>query len=248
MEGLKEALKYLADMGANSEKTEVIEICGKTYANRKLERYDTSKKACAMKTKTLSSLVEYMERCSSEFPERQMIVHVEDPKTVVLKSGLDAERERESLMIVSAETSEFRFDSWYDQERFMIELQANFQKTDDLELILKAAGNIDKKNSQAYSDDGISQVATMTVGVATKADVIVPNPVRLTPYRTFQEIEQPSSDFVFRIGNENEPTFKLVEAQNGIWKNEAIERIKSYIRIALEKFPDDLREQIIVIG
>ena len=31
------------------------------------------------------------------------------------------------------------------------------------------------------------------------ADVIVPNPVKLRPYRTFAEIEQPESSYVFRI-------------------------------------------------
>lgn len=131
----------------------------------------------------------------------------------------------------------------------MIETQANFVKTADLELLLKAAGNIDKKNELAYSDDGVSQVASMTVGVATKADVIVPNPVRLTPFRTFQEVAQPSSDFVFRIGNGEKPTFKLVEAENGIWKNDAIESIKQFLRDQLsEKAPEELRGRIVIIG
>ena len=111
----------------------------------------------------------------------------------------------------------------------MIDLQANFQKNEDLELLLKAAGNIEKKNNQSYSDDGVSQVATMTVGVAQKADVIVPNPVKLIPHRTFQEVEQPASQFVFRIGDNEVPTFMIVEAQNQIWKNEAVKNIKNFL-------------------
>ena len=62
--------------------------------------------------------------------------------------------------------SEFRFDRWYDQEGFMLGLQANFQPTADLNLILKVSGNIEKKNNAAYSDDGVSQVVTMQTGVA----------------------------------------------------------------------------------
>ncbi len=249
MEDLKEALKYLADLAVRSEKTEITEIDGKTYTNRQLYRYGTRNKASALNTATLTSLVEYIAECYSEFPVGKMILHVKSPKMVTLESSLDAERERETLMVASAQTSEFHFDEWYDQERFMIEAQANFVKTADLELLLKAAGNIDKKNELAYSDDGVSQVASMTVGVATKADVIVPNPVRLTPFRTFQEVAQPSSDFVFRIGNGEKPTFKLVEAENGIWKNEAIESIKQFLRGQLsEKAPEELRGRIVIIG
>ena len=41
------------------------------------------------------------------------------------------------------------------------------------------AGNVERKNDQSYADDGISQVAVMTVGAAARADVKVPNPVTL---------------------------------------------------------------------
>ena len=93
----------------------------------------------------------------------------------------------------------------------MIALQSNFQPNDDLAAVMMLAGNIEKKNKQTFSDDGVSQVATMSVGVASKADAMVPNPVNLTPFRTFMEVKQPSSKFVFRISGEETPQFKLVE-------------------------------------
>ncbi len=107
---------------------------------------------------------------------------------------------------------------------------------------------MERKNGQAYADDGISQVATMTVGVAAKADVIVPNPVELIPYRTFQEVAQPASKFVFRIGDKEVPAFKIVEAENNIWKNEAIANIKEYLAEALTEMPDEISDRIVVIG
>ena len=249
MEDLKEALQYTAGLALEAEKTEVIEICGKTYANRDLTRYDGTDKARAITAATLSSLVDYIRDCSTEFPEAsKMLIHIVRPTEVRLMSALDAERERETLIIVNAQTSEFRFDYWYDQERFMIELQANFQKNGDLDLLTKMAGNIEKKNGQAYADDGISQVATMTVGVAAKADVIVPNPVELIPYRTFQEVAQPASKFVFRIGDKEVPAFKIVEAENNIWKNEAIANIKSYFSDALQEMDATIKDRIVIIG
>lgn len=163
-------------------------------------------------------------------------------------SELNEEREREILFISRAETSEFRFDQWYDQERFMIELQANFQESEDREILLKMAGNVEKKNDMAFSDDGKTQVATMQVGVASKADVIVPNPVTLIPFRTFQEIDQPESKFVFRIGNDNIPKFKLIEAEGGIWKTKAVESIKEYFSDMLHDMPAEIGDQITIIG
>ena len=37
---IREALQYVAGLAIENEKTEVIEICGKTYANRDLRRSD----------------------------------------------------------------------------------------------------------------------------------------------------------------------------------------------------------------
>ena len=62
----------------------------------------------------------------------------------------------------------------------------------------------------------------------------MPNPVRLRPYRTFAEIEQPESEYVFRIMDDGQgPSFKLVEADGGLWKSAAMMKIKEYFNLAL---------------
>lgn len=247
MENLKEALEYVVGLGLRAEPTEVREIDGKIYANRSLTRYDKPVYADPIKASTLTALIDYIGSRSAEF-RGEMIVHIVNPTRVRLISELDAERNREVLFETEAEVSGFRFDRWYSQEEFMIALQANFQSNEDLELVMKVAGNVERKNEQVYSDDGRSQVATMQVGVASKADVIVPNPVELIPYRTFQEVAQPSSKFVFRIGDDGGPEFKIVEAEGGIWKNEAVGNIKAYLIQAVSEMPDDTKDKITVIG
>ena len=247
MENLKEAMEFLTNLSREADKPQVLEICGKTYANRNLTRYDKKPEASPITARTLSSMVDYIEHCNGEFP-RKMIIQIKDEKKVLLMSALDDERDREVLFTSQAETSEFRFDQWYDQERFMIELQANFQENEDREILLKMAGNVEKKNDMAFSDDGKTQVATMQVGIASKADVIVPNPVTLIPFRTFQEIEQPESKFVFRIGNSDTPAFKLIEAEGGIWKTRAVESIKEYFFDMLRDMPAEIGDQITIIG
>ncbi|MDD3253934.1 MAG: hypothetical protein PHV18_15425 [Lachnospiraceae bacterium] len=247
MDNLKEALQYAAELKVAAEPTEVLEICGKTYARRDLVRYGKPEKADALHVSSLSALVDYIEHCSEEFPGK-MVIHIMSPTKVRFMSALDDERGREVLIISDAETSEFEFDKWYDQERMMIDLQANFVENEDLKILLKAVGNIEKKNNATFSDDGVSQVATATIGLAQKADILVPNPVELIPYRTFQEVEQPASKFVFRIGDKEVPAFKLVEAEGGIWKNEAIENIKQYFFATMSEMPQEIQSRIVVIG
>lgn len=246
---LREALSYIVGLGNNAEKVQVLEICGETYANKHLERYGAPKRANAIEASSLSSMVDYITECADEFPEgRKMVIWIVNPETVHLMSTLDREREREHLFTSKAEISQYRFDYWYDQERFMIEIQSNFVQSADRDILVKFAGNVEQKNNATYSDDGKTQVATMSTGVASKSDVIVPNPVYLAPYRTFQEIEQPFSNFVFRMGDKVVPAFSLIEAEGGLWKNEAVNRIKEYFCKALEGMPESIRERIVIIG
>lgn len=48
LEGLKEALQYVVNLGNDAEKVQVLEICGETYANKRLERYGAPKRASAI--------------------------------------------------------------------------------------------------------------------------------------------------------------------------------------------------------
>lgn len=243
---LKEAMQFLADLKEDAMDPKVVEINGKTYCNKKLTRYDEEPMASRIEVTTLTALVDYIKNCSKELRE-SMIIKVESPTEVNLFSGLTKERKREYLFECRAIVPKFRFDEWYDQERFLIELQANFEVTPDLEDILKVSGNVEAKTTENYGDDGVSQKTTIKQGIASKADVLVPNPVTLNPYRTFLEVEQPCSQFVFRIRDERgEPVFKLVEAEGGLWRNEAMANIKNYLEDALSD--SDVRERITIIA
>lgn len=200
-----------------------------------------------LEVSSLTAILDYIAAAGPEF-QRDMILHVESPKIVRLFSFLDEERRRECLLTAAANVSEFVFDRWYDQERFIMELQSNFIPAVDLKKLQAVAGNVEGGTTASYGDDGVSQKTTIKSGIATREDVVVPNPATLLPYRTFPEIEQPSSKFVFRIRDNRDgaPEFKLLEAEGGIWKNMAIENIKEYLRNRLDSI--DCPVNIHVIG
>ena len=243
---LREAMQYIAGLKEESMDPKVVEINGKTYCNKNLTRYDEEPMASAIEATTLTAMIDYIKNCKDELRE-SMVIHVVNPTTVKLYSGLTKERDREHLFKSYAAVPKFSYGNWYSQEEFIIEMQADFEVTPDLEAILKVSGNVEAKTTANYGDDGVSQKTTIKQGIASKTDVLVPNPVTLVPYRTFLEVKQPPSEFVFRIRDDRgEPAFKIVEAEGGLWRNEAMNNIKQYLIENLQDAP--VYERITIIA
>ena len=164
-----------------------------------------------------------------------MFLHVVSPTEVNLFSALDVDRERESLVRVTAELPEFRFGEFIDHDAFCIALQSIFINNEDRETLTKFAGTVENGTVEQYSDDGISQKATIKTGIASKGDAIVPSPVKLRPYRTFLEVEQPESEFIFRMRNSGAGAqCALFEADGGAWRNRARKNIYNYLSDHIE--------------
>lgn len=247
MEGIKQAIEFITGLAVRAEKPETIEIAGKTYCTKDLRRYGAPPKADPIKATTLTSLVDYIKESRGELRER-MIIQVVSPTKVLLYSGLLAERDRETLFEVNAMLPHFNYGNEYEQEAFLIAMQSCFEESDDREAVTILASNIVNTQQATYSDDGITQQAVIKTGITTKEPALVPNPVKLFPYRTFLEVEQPGSEFVFRIstGRSGAPVFKLVTADGGLWQAEAVDNVKNYLVEALADIPD--REQITIIA
>lgn len=232
---IKEALQYIVGLG----KAEEHVINGACYSDKPLHRIDTYyPKADAIEMHTLTSLVDYIKSELDEMPPR-MIVEVKSPTEVELYSQLDPNRDRESLVVASARVPGFEFDRFVEHEKFCINLQSKFIPSDDRELILKFAGTVEAGSVSEYGDDGVTQKATIKTGLASKGDAIVPNPVCLRPYRTFLEVEQPESAFVFRMKQDSYGSVMcaIFEADGGAWKMDATQAIKEYLQRELDGMP-----------
>lgn len=232
---IKEALQYIVGLG----KAEEHVINGACYSDKPPHRIDTYyPKADAIEMHTLTSLVDYIKSEVDEMPPR-MIVEVKSPTEVELYSQLDPNRDRESLVVASARVPGFEFDRFVEHEKFCINLQSKFIPSDDRELILKFAGTVEAGSVSEYGDDGVTQKATIKTGLASKGDAIVPNPVCLRPYRTFLEVEQPESAFVFRMKQDSYGSVMcaIFEADGGAWKMDATQAIKEYLQRELDGMP-----------
>lgn len=176
---------------------------------------------------TLSSLVEYIHSGLNGLNKQNLIVIVESPTTVKVYTEDDDKKERTCLVSVNALVPEFDYEHFMSIERFNIQLQSKFIDISDRKLILEFSSAIRLDKSAELKDDGISQITTIKDGAASVSKAIVPNPVTLVPRRTFLEIKQPSSTFVFRMNKE--ANLALFEADGGAWKYDAIQSIAEYL-------------------
>lgn len=240
---IKDALQYIVGLSkANIQEVELPDGTIQKYSDKPLDilkkRIPMVKSAIYMST--LTSLVDYIVGNIDTMADK-MIIQVMSPETVVLFSQLNEEREREEMVIVNARIPAFDFDSFMCQEIFCINMQSKFidDPETDRALILKFAGTVEAGTVAEYGDDGVTQKATVKTGIASKGDAIVPNPVKLRPYRTFLEVEQPVSEFIFRMqqGKYDGIQCAIFEADGGAWKMAATKAIKDCLEYELANMP-----------
>lgn len=223
---IKEALQYLVGM----KEVEIFCENGQTFADKSVHllEYPT---ADAITVHSLSGLVEYLK---SDFDtDGRLMVHVVSPTEVVVFDEVNGDMNRNKFIKAQAMLPKFHFDNWYNSEDFIIKLQSTFVNNGDREIMLKVIGNIKEEDVRTTGDDGVSQAVTAKTGVATVGNVKVPNPVELRPYRTFVDVEQPESEFIFRM--QSGPRCALFEADGGAWKLDAINNIANYLEEALSE-------------
>lgn len=216
----------------------VANIGEEVYSKDVLIRLDKELRASPITVRNLSSLVMYICDFQENRKELPLLVHVENEKTVALLTALDGDRKRERLMVAMTEPPAIPFGQFVENERMLISLQSSYvnDQTTDIAAVLKFAGSVSAGSIREYGDDGVTQKATVRQGVASKAEAIVPSPCTLRPFRTFPEVEQPASRFIFRMREGRGETVEsaLYEADGGAWKNEAMENIRMYLKTELE--------------
>lgn len=111
-------------------------------------------------------------------------------------------------------------------EEAMIAVRTRFQDTNDSAYTLKLLSDITTGSKITYSDNGIATSVVTKTGVALQTNEAIRPIVTLKPYRTFQEVEQPASQFLIRITDRG---INFVEADGGMWKLAARDTIKKYL-------------------
>jgi hypothetical protein len=142
-------------------------------------------------------------------------------------------RERWILYLVKAkDVPGWQEDVQYPFEEALIAIRTRFQQTHDSEYLLKLLSDITNGAKITFTDNGIASTIVTQKGVALQENATIRPIVKLKPYRTFQEIDQPESEIHIRV---SERGIKFVEADGGMWKLAARRTIAAYLREKLSE-------------
>lgn len=220
MDITSETIKSIIELAAGKQ----IDMSDTKYTTRPIYRcYEPIAKP--LKGFSLAAVVDYLKGNPDALASCLIEVN---SRYVCITSPLNSDQERSLYFISEPQLPYIPFGDFIDVESFKIILMSNFVQDDNTKALLKFLASICEESKGTLTDDGISQTMSVRKGVATLDIAPVPNPVTLRPYRTFYDIEQPASAFVFRM--KEGPRAALFEADGGAWKGKEVESIKKYLQ------------------
>lgn len=235
---IKEAIDRILALAAPN----AVTFNGHTFYDKPLTRL-TPPEADEVKVSTLQGLADLYENDLDVIKEASILVHITGPTTVsVISADSDNYGRRHEWMAAQhPEVQKFQFNQWLNTENFIIGLQACFQRTyvekpdggviGDLDYVLKVASNISAESKVTNADDGISQTVDLSKGIVLKEQATLKSRVQLAPFRTFAEIDQPLSTFVFRVREQSgQIHLALFEADGGRWKLDAVASLSAWLK------------------
>lgn len=241
MEDLKDAIAYIFDHVKKSQdpkETAFISPTGRIYTKDHLFELDDDPIIKPIESHTLASLCDYVKESADELDPHTTIQIVSPTEIVVFSPPRALDAQRNVYFRATALVPQFSYDRYYDQETFALKLRSCFSKQGDVEKLIFAASNICQVNDAEFSDDGISQQASIRTGVVSKERAVLPSSPVLHPFRTFSEVDQPGSPFIFRVKNgeteKSGPMMKLEEADGGAWRLDAMNNIKEFLSLYFE--------------
>lgn len=223
-----------------------VEIEGRHYSSRDLKPVLFEPKPAALKVVTLTGLVDYIKANRDSLILETCVILVESFDKVTLASELTGDKWERAYYItagVDSGLNVYPFEKYMQVEGFVIALRSMFEPTPDLEKMIAYVSRVQGGKAFSLEDDGVSQsasVRTSVTGALTKKET-APAIVKLRPFRTFRDIDQVESEFLFRMKlidtEENVVGCALFEADGGRWRNQATNAIRDYLKAALPEGP-----------
>lgn len=218
---LKEFAQYLVSLKDNK----TYELHGDVYSDHELHRIKPYvPRPDQIEVSGLDSIVK-MIRTEAGKLSKPIYILVEGPMEVRTFSALDEDMKRDSLIRATADVPGFH-NGFMDLQDAIIQLRSKFIPNEDVDYLLDLLSRVNVDNGVTTSDNGVTQTVEARTGVSLKSFLNVRPRVTLAPYRTFLEVDQPESEFILRL--DDNARVGLFEADGGMWKLEAKQRICDY--------------------
>lgn len=224
-----------------------VNVDGQEFSAADLEPVVYEPRPATVAVNTLNGFCGFIENDIDGRIKREphlIVVHSHEKVSLISAAG-GRDNARTGLVsaVLNRELEMFPFGQFLSQEEFAIRFRSLFVRNegDDYDYVLEYASKLVGSTAVEITDDGISQevgVKKGVTGLRTEKTVLKPV-VRLSPYRTFRDIGQPQSEFVFRVrmNKDDAPTVALFEADGGAWINTAMDTIVDFIRRQITDIP-----------
>lgn len=226
-----EAIQKIVDLAETRHRV----IDGYTYSDKPLHRlYEDN--IGMIPLKTLTGVVDFLEANIDGHDKTELFINIQAPGELVIFKKHDSKKKERDIIagadcFTPAIYDDHGFlDNYQDIESALVGLRTRFENTPDREKIIKLLGNIVDKNEVETGDDGMTQSTVTRKGIAMREKEEVPLMLELIPYRTFPEIDQPSSWYIIRLrSGEQGVSVAIYEVKDNQWKVKAMQRIKDYL-------------------
>lgn len=233
--GIAEALKYVANQADKLRDLELVEVGDRQYTFRDLKPVlDPQPDPISMTT--LTGLVDYCKTNVDCLGLGSCLIQVDSPTQVSLRSPLTCAFHQRDVYAVAKHASKvFSFDRFMSQEEFIIGVNALFMQSEERDELLAAAAAVAVDAGATATDNGISQEVQVRTGARLVDRKTLKPRVKLKPFCTFMEVEQPEREFIFRLDKEGR--MALFAADGDFWKAAVMQSIKAYLA---ENLPETL--------
>lgn len=224
---LKEAIEKIISLAPAT----TYQINGDTYAEKQLVRIAPHEdRPQSIMVNSLEGIVKLISDEYQEF-DTTLFVEVVNHSNVEVYTSYRDNFKRDYLYCAKSDTPCFTF-GWKDYDNAIIAFRSQFIENEGTEYILDILSRISDENSVSSEDNGMTQTVEARKGISLKTKERVNPRVKLCPYRTFLEVEQPESEFLLRLREGGQ--IGLFEADGGMWRLAAKKNIKAYLESQLK--------------
>jgi hypothetical protein len=227
---IKDAIEYIVNL-ARPTLTPIDAESDAFYSDRRLNLYLPALQP-TVAVSTLTGLADAI----AAMGITGCLLLVESPTSVSCQAiAADHYGRRQEFVAATHVSEQFQFGRFMSSEEMIIGLRSKFilANGDDLDYVCQMAGNVATGTEAATRDDGVTQDVSIKRGVSLRGVAQLRPIVQLTPMRTFSEVGQVTSPFLFRaksVGPDAPPQLALFEADGGAWKVVAAEIISRWLK------------------
>lgn len=253
---LRDLCEYIEQLVDNQVEPEIIEHDGVDYIKtahgyEQLEKPRTRK----IETNSLDGLVKLIKNVKKDvgmYDDEEnavsgiyspLIVNI-DFNCIEVMSALNADKSRNYLFEANPMIPNIKVGYNMSVEEMIILLSTSFVMTENTEKFINSLSSLRVVEEVEFNDDGVGQTVIAKKGASMNAKFQVQPIVKLKPIRTYAEIDQVESKFLFRVNKDG--SVCLREADGGQWKYEAQKRIVAYLEENLKDLIEN--EEVVVIG